>query len=466
MFYLEITISKKGFTTRKNLNGKNNFFCIFYAIYFIMKKIEQFVDLYSDDIIFLREAKRNALNNPLNLNPSELSPAQKQAAACRLFVTHMVTSIDFMINEWKKRDNLNILESYFTSEKNSEKIKSLLEAFQKNNIAVDEELFKDYLAIRFLRNILTHQHPRENELYWIKTRGFPDNFSLFTEVHWNKLQNVEQNMLYYLMLPTILNFSPSTNNTAKKLKFFEPENRSEGKVIAIKSFEALSKNNLIEIQNVYRTKIEEFLNQETSSDTSKINSGDLDSAYSEVANAGIESHRFFKDLPYLFDVAVFNWKILQPRIDKFLNLKDLDNDVTYMKSLENDLCSPIAMGSDDEVSTFKELLHNKIFLSNLSKKINHKKSEMPYVLGVIHKASISYEIFCEIDVLKLFGLYLPLIVPTKREESIKIAQSLLCIFELNIFYQKLFSKNVTNQSHVDYIDLYRKSINGTWWKNK
>ena len=431
---------------------------------FKMENIERYIDIYSEDIFFLREAKRNALNNPLNLNSSALNSSQKQAAACRLFIVHMISSVDFMIRAWREKDNLKILENYFNSESNGDKIESLKIAFHKNGIRVDEEIFKDYLAIKFLRNIITHQNPRKQEIYWIENRGFPIDFALFNETHWEKLQNIEQNMLYYLFLPTVLNAPLHNDKNSKTIKFYESKNELEGKIITIKSFEELSIKNLVEIQSVYEEKISEYIKQETKLNVLKINTGNADLVYSTIANAGIESHRFFKELPYLFDIAIFNWEIIQKKIDKLLNLNELMNDINYVNLLRTDLDNLMNENSLNEILLFKELLHNKNFLNNLGKKFQYRENEIPLVLNTIHKAFICYEIFCEIDVLKLFGLYLPLIVPTKRNASINIGMNLFNIFQLNVFYKKLFNKNFNDESHIDYFNLYQKSINGTWWK--
>jgi hypothetical protein len=70
---------------------------------------EEFTNTYSDDIIYLREAREALLTHPLR---SEM-PNYCNASLSRIYAIVMIGSIESMLERWLDRDNLEILSVYF-----------------------------------------------------------------------------------------------------------------------------------------------------------------------------------------------------------------------------------------------------------------------------------------------------------------------------------------------------------------
>ena len=179
-------------------------------------KISEFVDTYSDDIIYLQEARRVLLTHPLRREIKDLC----DTSFCRMFAVIMIGSIEHMLEEWRKRDKLGILEQYFAERaNNSERVQSLYEAFKKAGVNVDWEVFADYLAIKCLRNVIVHARWKTYEKEWLEQRGFPTDTRKLTEDHWRKMQWVNQNMMLYIALTAFI--SPSRKPSDKLIKLQE-----------------------------------------------------------------------------------------------------------------------------------------------------------------------------------------------------------------------------------------------------
>jgi hypothetical protein len=67
-------------------------------------------------------------------------------------------------------------------------------------IPVDEEVFSDYLAIKYLRNSIVHGRWHEHEKEWLHQRGFPTDARRLSTKHLHKIDHVTQNMMFYIFL--------------------------------------------------------------------------------------------------------------------------------------------------------------------------------------------------------------------------------------------------------------------------
>ena len=168
--------------------------------------ISEFIDSYSDDIIYLQEARNCLLIHPLKNEVDFLC----NASFCRMFSIIMIGSIEHALEHWKNEDTNGILQAYFATHdqsgkkiENGDKVRNLRQAFVNAGVKVDEEVFEDYLAIKYLRNTIIHSEwkkPENDQVVHIVNRGFPTDTRKLTEEHWKKMQSVNDNMLFYISL--------------------------------------------------------------------------------------------------------------------------------------------------------------------------------------------------------------------------------------------------------------------------
>jgi hypothetical protein len=160
-------------------------------------EIGEFVDTYSDDVIYLHEARTALLTHPLM--PVLKEPAD--ASACRLLAVFMIGNIEVMLETWRDHDAIGILAAYFDEKRpNGEKVSALFEAFHEAGIEVNRDVFDDYLAIKYLRNTIIHGRWKEHEREWVENRGFPGDTRKLTDKHLEKIADVNQNMIFYVFL--------------------------------------------------------------------------------------------------------------------------------------------------------------------------------------------------------------------------------------------------------------------------
>jgi hypothetical protein len=160
-------------------------------------KIPEFIDTYSDDLAYLIDSREVLLTHPFRTEIRKLC----DASFCRLITVFMVGSIEVMLEHWKEKDKLGVLNAYFKKNtSNGDRVLSLYEAFRKTEIDVDKEIFKDYLAIKYLRNTIVHSKWRQQEKNWMKSRGFPTDVRKLTGKHWNKILKVNDSLMMYIAL--------------------------------------------------------------------------------------------------------------------------------------------------------------------------------------------------------------------------------------------------------------------------
>ena len=174
--------------------------------------IDEFTDTYSDDVLYLREGRTALLTHPLRAEIPELC----NASFCRLYAIVMIGSIEGMLERWRTRDNLNILDAYFAQGvTNGDRVKNLRAAFVNNGINVNHDVFDDYLAIKYLRNAIMHAswetqsgQLKQEQIDWIAARNFPTDTRKLNAEHWQKIEWVNENMMFYIALTGIANIQP------------------------------------------------------------------------------------------------------------------------------------------------------------------------------------------------------------------------------------------------------------------
>lgn len=165
---------------------------------------DEFTDTYSDDIIYLRQGRIALLTHPLLTENVELC----NASFCRLYAIMMIGSIEAMLERWRSRDSRGILVPYFArGTPNQDRVRSLRDAFVTNGINVKHDVFDDYLAIKYLRNAIMHASWNNDhgqfkrcQADWIEARGFPKDTRKLDAEHWEKIEWVDKNMMFYIAL--------------------------------------------------------------------------------------------------------------------------------------------------------------------------------------------------------------------------------------------------------------------------
>jgi hypothetical protein len=128
----------------------------------------------------------------------------------------MIGNIEAMIDRWRIRDDLKILDAYFAPKgnriSNKVRVQRLRDAFVEKGINVSHDVFDDYLAIKYLRNSIVHANwnndsgkLKQDEITWITTRNFPADTRNLGEEDWNRFEWVHKNMMHYIGLTGILN---------------------------------------------------------------------------------------------------------------------------------------------------------------------------------------------------------------------------------------------------------------------
>jgi hypothetical protein len=206
-------------------------------------KISEFIDTYSDDLISLHEARAALLSHPLR---SEYTIGNLiDASFCRMLAVFVIGSLEALLETWRDRDRVSILDKYF-SEKvtNGDKITSLYDAFQNAGINVDKEVFEDFLAIKYLRNTIIHGRWKSHEKEWLEKRGFPLDTRKLTKSHIDRIEHVNQNMMFYVFLTSQV--TPGSRTPAGLLKLDETltRRRDESGILAIEDLNRLIWNNL------------------------------------------------------------------------------------------------------------------------------------------------------------------------------------------------------------------------------
>src|SRR5262245_23890798 len=160
--------------------------------------VGEFIDTYSDDLINIHEARAAAYTHPLR-GDYAFAELLLDASFCRILVVFVVGGIEAMLEAWRDRDGFDVLNKYFARNvKNGERVTSLYQAFLDAGIQVDRQIFDDYLAIKYLRNTVIHSKWKEHEKDWLDARGFPSDTRKLTKVHLDKIEHVNQNMMFYV----------------------------------------------------------------------------------------------------------------------------------------------------------------------------------------------------------------------------------------------------------------------------
>src|SRR5262245_20580075 len=156
-------------------------------------QINEFIDTYSDDLLILHDARAALLTHPLKgyYGFRDLL----DASFCRIIAVFTIGGIEAMLESWRERDRINILDKSFQEKtlSNKERVDSLYQAFVDGGIQVDRQVFDDYLAIKHLRNTIVHGKWNEGGKEWLEARGFPTDTRNLRKEHLDRIEHVIQN---------------------------------------------------------------------------------------------------------------------------------------------------------------------------------------------------------------------------------------------------------------------------------
>jgi hypothetical protein len=74
--------------------------------------IPEFIDTYSDDLIYLREARTALVTHPFKAVWKE----NLDASFCRMLAVFMIGNIEEMLKKWRDKDRANVLDVYFAKD--------------------------------------------------------------------------------------------------------------------------------------------------------------------------------------------------------------------------------------------------------------------------------------------------------------------------------------------------------------
>ncbi len=167
--------------------------------------INEFIDAYSDDQIYL-----TLIEDLVNRHPVEsgVPDSIKYSSFCRLWVSMAVGSIEAMIKIWNTGDALWAdIATYLNKKSNEDRIRDLRASFELRGLKLDPEIFKDFLALKYIRNAYIHSSWSPSQQKYVVSRGFPGNMMHFEKSHLDRMQIVYQELMNGLGMINALNAS-------------------------------------------------------------------------------------------------------------------------------------------------------------------------------------------------------------------------------------------------------------------
>lgn len=150
--------------------------------------VNEFIDAYSDDQIYLSMIQDLVDSHPVeSLVPEKI----KVSSFCRLWIVMMVGSIESMIKVWNTGDAFwSDIASYFNKQTNENRVDRLMESFRIRGLNVDDAMFQDFLAIKYIRNAYIHSEWSASQREFAVSRGFPSDVMNFNSGHFKRMQAV------------------------------------------------------------------------------------------------------------------------------------------------------------------------------------------------------------------------------------------------------------------------------------
>ncbi|MGV3003419.1 hypothetical protein [Vibrio sp. E150_018] len=223
----------------------------------------EFIDTYSDDIIYLIEARKALIKDPMVNNLEPLCTA----SLSRILIVFTIGTIEASLEHWNEDDQTGILGNYFQSNcSNKQRIESLENAFTEKGIIVDSEIFKDFLAIKYLRNTIVHASWNDRGKEYLIERDFPTDTRQLNEKHWKRIVTIHNNMLMYLGMTKV----SSLTGLSGKIETQEYQENELRKIFKRKDIALIYWSNMERINWIIKDYIQSFVQRNGAVDKEEI----------------------------------------------------------------------------------------------------------------------------------------------------------------------------------------------------
>ncbi len=165
--------------------------------------IDEFIDAYSDDQIYLELIERLVNEHPIEAGvPDNI----KYSSFCRLWIVMMVGGIEMIIKKWAEPEDTMIdIASYFQSGSNEERIDRLYAAFEIRGLKPQRNLFDDYLACKYIRNAYVHGEWNESQRNYVEGKNFPSTIMKFSPEHYERAKKSYYHLMNGLGMANAMN---------------------------------------------------------------------------------------------------------------------------------------------------------------------------------------------------------------------------------------------------------------------
>lgn len=165
--------------------------------------IDEFIDAYSDDQIYLELIEKIINEHPVEGNvPANI----KYSSFSRLWIVMMVGSIEMIIKKWAQpEDSMADIASYFDNGSNEERLERLYKAFETRGLEPDRECFDDYLACKYIRNAYVHGEWNENQRKYVESKGLPSTTMSYSPAHYKRVKKSYFHLMNGLGAANVLN---------------------------------------------------------------------------------------------------------------------------------------------------------------------------------------------------------------------------------------------------------------------
>ena len=426
--------------------------------------IGEFIDTYSDDVIFLLEGRSALLTHPLRAESKKLV----DASTCRLLAVCMIGSIDAMLEAWRDRDNTRILSAYFSKDKktNGERVSSLYEAFREADVLVDRQVFDDYLAIKYLRNTIVHHQWKPHEKEWLDRCSFPTNTRELTKEHLDRIHRVNQNMMFYIFLTT--HAAPNAAKSSQLLRLEEslPQPADETGILRLRDINRIIWNNLQRIDAYIYADIERVVECGAYAWTAGLNRIEMEGLdnferkrlfYLAARRAGEENHESLVQHRPLASEALAFWQeywqravasrgLLEGSIEQSLEV--LQSPEFSNLTTEAPWFSVLESMSDD---TARQLVD-----AALEKGAHFTNDQVVKALRAGH---LAWELVPNIVPVTLFTVRLPIVDPANTTVYLREADRALCAFRLNrVWYSWVEHGCSPEEESLDFYHRMREEL--------
>lgn len=438
---------------------------------------EEFIDTYSDDLLYLIDARKTLLTNPLRTEYKEMC----DASFCRILAVFTIGSIEAMLETWRSKDKVNILDKYFAKNtENGERIQSLYEAFRSADIKVDKEVFEDYLALKYLRNTIIHARWKENEKKHLQKRGFPTDTRRLTEEHWYRMLEVSQNMMMYIASTDI----PGLTERIKKDKLKVTIKKEEFKPIIIrrKDLPDIIRRNLGIIASEIYNSIEKTATSEKYSWNKSLSEEELNKIshedakklfYMTAKKAGLKGYEEISKHKQIANDILYFWRLYKQETftEYSIGNEELDTSIQIIMKLHSKKTYPNGPFIWDQ--KLSQQIKSDMIKDCLSYN-NYPPQFKQSLINALDVGKSTYE-FMNSSFASLFALYLPVIDPELTKTFINEIEFILKAWKLRelwylfvekrsqpkmpelLFYEILFYKMI---NHVNSGTFHEGTIKG------